>query len=123
MGFVYADFDGCMYGLRPVDPKHSDKFIRKPWRIACLNSSLPKLLHRMCNHQHRHHPCEGRGTILTQGHTRAICSMISQSIVADTGPARSSSPASCVHVSLTQPQASDSAPPSAPACACACALG
>eukprot|EP00969_Alexandrium_andersonii_P300457 13283350-Alexandrium_andersonii.AAC.1 len=76
----------------------------------------------MCNRQHRHHPCEGRGTILTQGYTRAICSMISQSIVADSGPARSSSPASRVRVSLTQPQSSDAPPPLAPACACVRAL-
>eukprot|EP00969_Alexandrium_andersonii_P134180 5935137-Alexandrium_andersonii.AAC.1 len=66
MGFVFADFDGCMCGLRPVDPKHSDKLIRKPWRIACLNSSLPRFLNRTCNSHRRHYPCEGRDAMLTQ---------------------------------------------------------
>eukprot|EP00969_Alexandrium_andersonii_P336821 14887868-Alexandrium_andersonii.AAC.1 len=71
----------------------------------------------MCIRQHRHHPCEGRDTVLTQGYTRAICSMISQSTIADSGPARSSPPASCVHVSLIQPQSGDAPSPLAPACA------
>eukprot|EP00969_Alexandrium_andersonii_P093438 4126509-Alexandrium_andersonii.AAC.1 len=41
--------------------------------------------------------------MLTQGCTRAICSIISQSILADSGPSRSSPHAACVHVSLAQP--------------------
>eukprot|EP00969_Alexandrium_andersonii_P363622 15462342-Alexandrium_andersonii.AAC.1 len=62
MGFVYADFDGCMYGLRLMDTAHADKFIHKPWLIACMKSSLPSFPNRKCNRRHRHHPCEGRDT-------------------------------------------------------------
>ena len=76
-GFKFADFDGCMYGLSPVgtDP-HGSTFIRKPWRIAYLNCSMGKYLHRVCDHSHSHHPCEGRDTILSQGYTSAICQQI-----------------------------------------------
>eukprot|EP00969_Alexandrium_andersonii_P100819 4447233-Alexandrium_andersonii.AAC.1 len=40
--FEFADFDGCMYGLSPSDPAKRHLRIQKPWRIACLNSSLPR---------------------------------------------------------------------------------
>ena len=38
--FRFCDFDGCMYGLRPVDDPHGDTFIQQPWRIATINSTL-----------------------------------------------------------------------------------
>eukprot|EP00969_Alexandrium_andersonii_P246156 10877600-Alexandrium_andersonii.AAC.1 len=41
LGFEHADFDGCMYGLCPSDPRKQHLMIQKPWRIACLNSSPP----------------------------------------------------------------------------------
>eukprot|EP00974_Lingulodinium_polyedra_P026029 2513501-Lingulodinium_polyedra.AAC.1 len=72
-----------MYGLRPRSQKYCNTFIRKPWRIACLNSSLPDTLNKRCDGQHLHHPCEGQDTLLTQGYTDEICQVIRDSIRRD----------------------------------------
>ena len=47
MKFKFTDFDGCMYGL--VAKKKGDESlpIRKPWRLAYLNSSIASYLNKM----------------------------------------------------------------------------
>eukprot|EP00969_Alexandrium_andersonii_P167144 7387494-Alexandrium_andersonii.AAC.1 len=67
-GFEYADFDGCVYGLRPVDPSLRWARIRKPWRIACLSSSFPSRLNKTCAGLHPRLPREGRGALHTHGY-------------------------------------------------------
>ncbi len=47
-GFNYADIDGCMYGLAARHGLEAGHPINKPWRIACLNSSLGSFLDKMC---------------------------------------------------------------------------
>eukprot|EP00969_Alexandrium_andersonii_P068380 3016559-Alexandrium_andersonii.AAC.1 len=82
-----------MYGLCPSDPAKRHLRIQKLWRIACLNSSLPRRLCSRCNARHAHHPCEGRDTQLTQGYTKDVCSVIARTIRADsTMHARTSRP-------------------------------
>ena len=39
-GFRFADFDGCMYGLVATHGKDAGLPIKKPWRVAFVNSSL-----------------------------------------------------------------------------------
>eukprot|EP00969_Alexandrium_andersonii_P084489 3726291-Alexandrium_andersonii.AAC.1 len=83
LGFENADFDGCMYGLTLPDARKEHLRIQKPWRIACLNSTLPRRLSARCDASHAHHPCEGRDTQLTQGYTKGACSIIAGTIRAD----------------------------------------
>ena len=83
-GFVFADFDGCMYGLVATKGRDAGKPIQKPWRVACSpNSSLPHLLCRRCDGSHDHTPCAGVNTLLTQGYTPEIANIVHQSIVRD----------------------------------------
>ena len=79
MRFKFTDFDGCMYGLVT---KFREKAmpIRKPWRIACMNTSLPQFLNKTCDHKHEHAPCAGRETLYTQGYTPDICKAIHEAI-------------------------------------------
>ena len=39
-GFRFAEFDGCMYGLKSGEPKTYGDPIKKPWRIAFVNCNL-----------------------------------------------------------------------------------
>lgn len=41
-GFRFADFDGCMYGPVATHGKDAGLPIKKPWRVAFVNSSLDK---------------------------------------------------------------------------------
>ena len=60
-GFSYADFDGCMYGLVARHGPQEGHPINKPWRIACLNSTLNTVLSKLCNKGHSlpHTRCGG----------------------------------------------------------------
>ena len=79
-GFSYAVFDGCMYGLTASSGNVAGRPMSKPWKIACVNSSLPSFLHRVCDgslHSKRDHtPCAGSNTRGTQMYTREICRLI-----------------------------------------------
>ena len=81
-GFRYSNFDGCMYGLttRFAQVKMP---IRKPWKVACLNTCLPEMLNLTCDGSHDHSPCEGKETLYTQGYTPAICDTIHHAIGED----------------------------------------
>eukprot|EP00969_Alexandrium_andersonii_P254086 11230052-Alexandrium_andersonii.AAC.1 len=61
-GFKYADFDGCMHGLRPMGTSLRWALILKPWRVECLSSSLPLRLNKRRTGLRPRLPCEGRGT-------------------------------------------------------------
>ena len=74
LGFTFSRFDGCMYGLRAR--KDPTKLIRKPWKLACLNTTLPGFLCRTCNGCHEHLPCESGEAIFTQGYTTRIVKAI-----------------------------------------------
>ena len=83
-GFVFTDFDGCMYGLVASTGRDAGMPIQKPWRVACSpNSCLPYLLNRRCDGSHDHTPCQGQNTLLTQGYTPEIVQIVHQSIVRD----------------------------------------
>ncbi|MFM7986365.1 MAG: hypothetical protein ACKPKO_44345, partial [Candidatus Fonsibacter sp.] len=76
MKFGYTDFDGCMYGF--VSTKNSCSLpLRKPWRVAYLNSTVHEYLHRTCG-SHPHVPCSELDAVFSQGHTPAICNAIHQ---------------------------------------------
>ncbi len=81
-GFNYADFDGCMYGLVARHGPEMGHPINKPWRIACLNSSLGSFLDRLCNKGHDlpHTRCGGQNTIETQAYTPRIADIIRRSL-------------------------------------------
>ena len=73
-GFVYAEFDGCMYGLVAEKGAVAGMPIKKPWRVACSpGSSLPSYLNRRCDGSHEHTPCAGVNTVTTQDYTDSIC--------------------------------------------------
>eukprot|EP00974_Lingulodinium_polyedra_P126277 11197684-Lingulodinium_polyedra.AAC.1 len=50
--------------------------IKKPWRTARINSTLPKTLNRTCDGNHLQHPCEGSDALLTQGYTKESCRIV-----------------------------------------------
>ena len=82
-GFRYADFDGCMYGLVAESGPNMGEPINKPWRVACVNSSLPDVLNRKCSHEHKHAPCAGSLTKGTEGYTDEIVSVVHESFTKD----------------------------------------
>eukprot|EP00974_Lingulodinium_polyedra_P031638 3046376-Lingulodinium_polyedra.AAC.1 len=72
-----------MYGLRPRSLAFAHTRIKKPWRTACVNSTLPNKLNRTCDGNHLHHPCESSDTLLTQGYTKEICRVIRNTVEHD----------------------------------------
>ena len=80
MKFKFTDFDGCMYGL--VAKKKGDESlpIRKPWRLAYLNSSIASYLNKMCDGFHRHVPCSGSNVLYIQGYTPLIWKVVWKSL-------------------------------------------
>ena len=48
-GFTFAVLDGYMYGLKADSGSVAGRPIKKPWKIACQNSSLPSMLNRICD--------------------------------------------------------------------------
>ena len=75
-GFPFADFDGCMYGLVATKGKEVGTPIKKPWRVAYVNSSLGTRLNAKCDGSHIHTPCSGQNTSITEGHTPAIVRIV-----------------------------------------------
>ena len=82
-GFKHTRFDGCMYGLVAAFGKGKGLPIKKPWRIACVNTCLPELLNKTCCGTHQHTPCEGKDTLHSQGYTVEIVKVIHQAINRD----------------------------------------
>ena len=79
--FQFADFDGCMYGLKASGGRHDGMPINKPWRVACSpNSSLPKFLNLRCDRSHTHTACQGSYTKKTQNYTPAIARQVHRSL-------------------------------------------
>ena len=79
--FVFADFDGCMYGLVASSGEDIGMPINKPWRVACSpNSSLPKFLNKKCDKSHKHCLCQGVHTLRTQQYTEEIVKRVHQSL-------------------------------------------
>ena len=87
-GFVYADFDGCMHELVAQHGANVGEPIYKPWRVACLNSSLRVFLHTKCDRSHTHAPCAGQDTKGTQGYTPLIARLVHTAIRVDAQTAR-----------------------------------
>ena len=82
--FKFADFDGCMYGLRARGGRGDGELIKKPWRVACSpNSSLPQFLCKRCDGTHRHVHCAGAYTLKTQGYTPEVVKQVHMSLNAD----------------------------------------
>ena len=80
MQFKITDFDGCMYGLVAKHKGNESLPIRKPWRIAYLNSSIASYLNKMCDGAHRHVPCSGSNALYSQGYTPLICKAVWKSL-------------------------------------------
>jgi len=80
MKFKHTDFDGCMYGLVSRREGTYGLPVRKPWRIAFINSSMDKHLHVLCDGSHPHAPCNGIDAIYSHGYTLAICHAIMKSV-------------------------------------------
>ncbi|MFM7980719.1 MAG: hypothetical protein ACKPKO_15505, partial [Candidatus Fonsibacter sp.] len=78
MNFSDTDFDGCMYGLVSVKDSNNCP-VRKPWRIASINSTLGKHLNRLCDGSHSHVPCNGPDAVFSQGYTTDIWKAIYKS--------------------------------------------
>ena len=75
-GFAFAGFDGCMYGLVAAKGKEAGTPINKPWRAACLNSSLGTRLNEKCDGSDIHTPCSGQNTSITEGYTPKIVRIV-----------------------------------------------
>ena len=81
---MYADFDGCMYGLVASKSPSAGTPIQKPWRVACSpGCSLPQLLNKRCNGSNAHTSCAGPNSLLTQAYTPALAELVHRSIVND----------------------------------------
>ena len=80
MNFKYADFDGCMYGLVSRREGSDGLPVRKPWRIAFINSTTDKHLRVLWAGSHLHVPCSGHDAIYAQGYTLAICHAVMKSV-------------------------------------------
>ena len=78
--FKDAIFDGCMYGLTASHGPNIGIRMKKPWRIACLNSCLPNSLNKLCSGDHPHTWCQGQDTVLTQQYTPEIAKIIVESV-------------------------------------------
>ena len=80
---LFADFDGCMYGL-VAKGGNSDKVgmpINKPWRVACSpNSSPPRFLNKKRDRSHQHTHCAGSFTKGTQSYTPEIVRQVHRSL-------------------------------------------
>ncbi len=79
-GFVTDRFDGCMYGLTASmggsSTAEERQLVKKPWKVACLRSTLPNVLNKCCDKTHFHTPCAGRITRSTQSYTPLICDIV-----------------------------------------------
>ena len=85
----FADFDGCMYGLKATRGSVAGEPIRKPWRVACSpNSTLPKWLCKRCDGTHTHTPCAGQNTLGTQSYTDEIVNVFHRCYANDVSQCR-----------------------------------
>ena len=110
-GFRDCILDGCMYGLTAKYGEMQGMPIKKPWRIACVNSSLPDVLNRTCDKSHKHCPCESRNTRPTQAYTPEIARVVHQ-VLADDAKVRAKgrSPSKACAVTFLAPCLSSAAP-------------
>eukprot|EP00969_Alexandrium_andersonii_P064871 2857055-Alexandrium_andersonii.AAC.1 len=76
--------------------------MRKPWRIACLNSSLPLRLNKCCTGLRPRLPCEGRDAMHTPGYTPSVCRSIAETV--NIGARGRSHDACCVVLDLEDAQ-------------------
>ena len=83
-GFKFADFDGCMYGLVASHGKDAGLPIKKPWRVAYVNSSIGNFLHLKCDGSHEHSPCSGQNTSDTERYTPEIAKAVHLCFCRDT---------------------------------------
>ena len=72
-----------MYGLVAESGPHKGMPIKKPWRVACVNSSLPSDLSSKCSGVHEHVPCAGSLTKGTENDTPEIVSIVHKSFRKD----------------------------------------
>ena len=79
-----ADFDGCMYGLVSLHGKNAGLPIKKPWRVAYLNSNLGDFLNSKCDGSHDHSSCSGQNTSVTECYTPLIAKAVHQCFRRDT---------------------------------------
>ena len=82
-GFQDCMFDGCVYGLVAKHGVNQGMPIRKPWRVACVNSCLPGFLNKLCDGSHEHCPCEGSNTRPTQAYTKQIAEVVHNALAHD----------------------------------------
>ncbi|MFM7981534.1 MAG: hypothetical protein ACKPKO_19670, partial [Candidatus Fonsibacter sp.] len=71
---------GSMYGLTSIRG-HYHYPVRKPWRIAYINSTISQYLNSRCDGSHVHVPCSGPDAVYSQGYTPAICEAIHRSVM------------------------------------------
>ena len=82
-GFQCADFDSCMYGLVAESGPNVGEPVKKPWRVACVNSSLPDVLNRKCSREHAHAPFAGSLAKGAEGYTKEIAAIVHESFRRD----------------------------------------
>ena len=83
MNFKYTDFDGCMHGLVSRRGGSEGLPVRKPWRIALINSIVNNHLNLLCDGSHPHMPCNGTDAIISPCYTHAMCRAIMKSVKDD----------------------------------------
>jgi hypothetical protein len=72
-------FDGCMYGLRSIVPGCEHMPIKKPWMLMTNSDILSKNLSLRCNGRHKHKPCQGADTKVSEGYTPMIAAAVHSS--------------------------------------------
>jgi RNA:NAD 2'-phosphotransferase (TPT1/KptA family) len=66
-----AHFDGCMFGLMSV--AYPELSIKKPWTISTSCRRIHAVFNdRLCDNSHKHTPCAGRDTKMTEQYTNDI---------------------------------------------------
>ena len=66
---------GCAYGLLSRHGKE-DLPIKKPWQFVAWNIKDAMRLRKVCSGDHKHVPCEGRDTKITETYTPQLCKAI-----------------------------------------------
>ena len=126
MKFNFTDFDGCMRGLVAKHKGNASPPIRKPWRIAYLNSSIASDLNKMCDGSHRHVLRSVSNALYSQGCTPLICKAVWKTL-GDCRGKRSDSEGCMIHVCIAaglsqKDSCLSSVLPSAPSSLCCIAM-
>ena len=68
-GMRFTPVDGCMVGVKSINPKTYGMPIKKPWLMATNSPLIAVGMMELCNGLHEHVPCQGIDTLQTQNYS------------------------------------------------------